>query len=81
MSSTNAGVIRCTNNGAFLMEFSIQWQLPDQSWVTGNWSSGWYPVTQTCTSPPIDSPAVGFPANAIAVRPLAQAWLSGGASQ
>lgn len=67
--------ISCTNNAAFVMNFSIRWLDSDGNWHVTGWNSGNYPVGSTHTSP--DLASIGVPTYAVAVTPYVHAILGG----
>lgn len=68
----NASMIKVTNKGGYVFNFSVQWLDPsDGTWHTTQWNSGNYPVLQSVTTPELGS--IGVPEDALAVTPYGHA--------
>ncbi|HEY0735745.1 MAG TPA: hypothetical protein VGD69_12615 [Herpetosiphonaceae bacterium] len=65
--------IACTNNAAFVMNFSIRWLDHDGIWHISEWNSGNYAINQTRTSPDLIS--IYVPSYARAITPYVHAIL------
>ncbi|HEY0604469.1 MAG TPA: hypothetical protein VGD58_16220 [Herpetosiphonaceae bacterium] len=65
--------IACTNNAAFVMNFSIRWLDHAGNWHLSEWNSGDYAINQTRTSPDLIS--IDVPSDARAIAPYVHALL------